>query len=173
MEARNVRHGDEFERFLIDRWRHLGYKKNRNKKGIDVVSDGMPSVEAKSDWTGRTKNICVQIYTVGDVVRPAGPWRAYSEDPGSLYVQGQKVDGKWTFPFVGLSTEMKARCEKYKRLADAHKAKDLKPRFHKDLTFYDDEKVLAKVPRAYLEKVNRGISWADDHLTSCFESYAH
>ena len=175
MKRGNVKHGDEFEQYLIDRWGHLGYEKNRNKKGIDLIADGMPSIEAKSDWTGRTKNIMVQIYTVGSGFI-SGPWRAQSEDPGSMYIAGQKIDGKWTFPFAGLSCEVVDACEKYKTLANKFKDKGIKPGFdgeprNEHLLFCRDEKVVAKVPRTYLQKVNRGISWVDGYLASLKESY--
>ena len=190
MQARNVAEGTAFERFLVEQLGHFGYRKNtRNVTGIDLIADGLSSIEAKRessinpnyrDDDGNLRNIAVQITTAGG--HPSGPWKSMQEQSSSLYVVGEKThysNGNWRILLAAYSVAIADACSNYKHEAEELKRKGIKPGFNGEprnprLTFFrNSEKVIAKVPRASLEHINfGGMEWLlDGHLSEQFESY--
>jgi hypothetical protein len=161
---RDKQRGFEFEKFLVERspLRRFGYRRNPNKYKIDLVSVGLPSVEAKCeccehaarDKDGKLINMCVQLFTKkwhGEREKN-GPWKSIA-DGGStaVYVVGEKRDGNWRIVFAGLALQLAQFCDSYLPGGRDH--------VPENLVFDKSQKITALVPLEQLGSINHGFPW--------------
>jgi hypothetical protein len=178
---RDKRVGFEFEEYLVGSngpLRPFGYKRNPNKFKIDLVSVGLPSVEAKReccdyskrDSDGNLVNMCVQLFTKKQRGKPErnGPWKSIRGHGGnrSVYIVGEKRSrGTWRIVFAGLAYQLAVTCESYMPGGRDHVASNL---------IFDkkSQKITALVPLASLESINHGMAWVLKYLRGCGAHWA-
>ena len=160
----NLRKGLLFEKWLLDNV-FVRHKKNPRKYDIDLIKPGFPGVEAKLESckrakleNGEQKYLAVQLFvakTTGPL-KLSGPWKSFEEDHSSLYVVGKKKGNGYKFLMITTSIELLKACEDYMPGGPKHTPENL--------LFFDSQKIVALVPLADLQHINRDVNWALDFV---------